>query len=319
MDRPEYNTWLHRIAVLTACVALVPILLGALVTTKDAGMAFPDWPNSDGHNMLFYPWLKSAGAKFLEHGHRLAGIVIGIMSIALAFVAGRSEPRVWVRRMAYGILAAVVAQGILGGQRVLLDQRGLAFVHGSFAALVLALMAGLAVVTSRAWHEASARDARPRFARLGILALVTCLFIFVQYVLGGLLRHRGMALHEHVGFAFVAALMTVWLAISAASSSAPWLRAPAAGLAVLTIGQLALGAGAWVTKFGFGSYVAVYGSPIQDTMRTAHVLCGMFLFVTTVVLAVRIARLHWLSAAPAGSDAASLAFDAPLPLPGGAR
>lgn len=319
MDRPENIPWLHRIAVLTACVALVPILLGALVTTKDAGMAFSDWPNSDGHNMLFYPWLKSAGAKFLEHGHRLAGVVIGIMSVTLAIVAGRSEPRVWVRRLAYGILAAVIAQGILGGQRVLLDQRGLAFVHGSFAALVLALMAGLAVVTSRTWHEITARDNRPGLARLRFLALATCLFVFVQYVLGGLLRHRGMALYEHVGFAFVAALMTVWLAISAAGSGAQWLRAPAAGLAVLTIAQLALGAGAWVTKFGFGGYVAVYGSPIQDTMRTAHVLCGMLLFVTAVVLTVRVARLHSLSAGLSRSDAGTRTFDAPLPLPGGAR
>ena len=58
MSAPSYIPWLHRLAVLTACVALLPILLGALVTTKDAGMAFPDWPSSDGHNMLFYPWLK---------------------------------------------------------------------------------------------------------------------------------------------------------------------------------------------------------------------------------------------------------------------
>lgn len=319
MDRPENNPWLHRIAVLTACVALVPILLGALVTTKDAGMAFSDWPNSDGHNMLFYPWLKSAGAKFLEHGHRLAGVVIGIMSITLAIVAGRSEPRVWVRRLAYGILAAVIAQGILGGQRVLLDQRGLAFVHGSFAALVLALMAGLAVVTSRAWHEASVCDVRPGLVRLRFLALAACFIVFVQYVLGGLLRHRGMALHEHVGFAFVAALMTVWLAISAAASGVLWLRAPATGLAILTIAQLALGAAAWVTKFGFGAYVAIYGSLIQDTMRTAHVLCGMMLFVTAVVLTVRIVRMHWLSAGLATSNATTRTFDAPLPLPGGAR
>jgi cytochrome c oxidase assembly protein subunit 15 len=93
---PE-TRWLHRLAVLTACVALLPILMGALVTTKDAGMAFPDWPSSDGHNMLSYPWLKSAGAKFLEHGHRLAGVLIGLTSMALAVVAWYSEPRRWVR------------------------------------------------------------------------------------------------------------------------------------------------------------------------------------------------------------------------------
>jgi cytochrome c oxidase assembly protein subunit 15 len=300
-------------------MALLPILLGALVTTKDAGMAFPDWPSSDGHNMLFYPWLKSAGAKFLEHAHRLAGITIGITSIVLAIVAFRIEPRAWVRGLACTVLAAVVAQGILGGQRVLLDERKLAFVHGSFAALVLALMAVVAVVTSQGWFDASTRDARARLNRLKILALATCGCIYIQYVLGGLLRHRGMVLYEHLGFAFVVALVTIWLAMSTAASGIAWLRGPAALLALLTIVQLGLGAGAWVTKFGFGGYVAVYGSLVQDVVRTAHVLCGMLLFVTSVVLTVRVARLEWLSHGTSGASTAGPAFGQVLRPAGGAR
>ena len=47
--------------------------------------------------------------------------------------------------------------------------------------------------------------------------------------------------------------------------------------------------------FGFDGYVAVYGSLLQDAERTSHVLCGMLLFVTTVVVTIRIARLLWLS------------------------
>jgi cytochrome c oxidase assembly protein subunit 15 len=286
---------LHRVAVLSACVALLPILVGALVTTKDAGMAFRDWPSSDGYNILLYPWLESAGKKFLEHGHRLAGIIIGLASLALAFVAFRHEPRAWVRWLAYGVLTSVLAQGILGGQRVLLDQRGLAFLHGSFAALVLALMVSVAVVTSRAWHDVARQRDRQPSMRLGLLALATCMCVFAQYVLGGLLRHRGMALHAHLGFALVTTLMVVWFAMSAVATGILWLRAPAGLLALLTIVQLALGAGAWVTKFGFEGYVAIYGSLLQDLVRTSHVLCGMLLFVTTVVLTVRIARLLWLS------------------------
>ena len=298
MDHPVYNPWLHRIAVLTACLALLPILMGALVTTKDAGMAFPDWPSSDGHNMLMYPWLKSAGAKFLEHGHRLAGILIGMASIALAAAAARLEPRAWVRRLTYGVLVAVITQGILGGQRVLLDERGLAFVHGSFAALVLALMASVAVVTSRNWNLASPCSmitGSGNISRLKWLASVTCGCVYIQYLLGGLLRHQGKVLYEHLGFAFVAAVMAIWLAMSTAAVGSPWLRRPALGLALLTVVQLVLGAGAWVTKFGFDGRVAVYGSLEQVVMRTSHVMCGMVLFVTCVVLTVRIARLHSLA------------------------
>lgn len=304
VDQPAYNPWLHRIAILTACIALLPILMGALVTTKDAGMAFADWPRSDGHNMLSYPWLQSAGQKFLEHGHRLAGILIGVVSIVLAITAVRVERRVWVKWLAFGVLAAVITQGLLGGQRVRLDDRGLAFVHGSFAALVLSLMASLAVITSRSWdatvscsHDTiSGKPSHGSLGRLKLLALVTCICVFIQYILGGLLRHQGKVLYEHLGFAFVAAVMVIWLAMAAAASSNAWLRGPAIGLAALTILQLALGAGAWITKFGFNDRVAVYGSLEQVVMRTAHVMCGMLLFVTCVVLAVRIARLQFLSA-----------------------
>lgn len=318
MTDSTYSPGLHRLAVLTASVALIPILMGALVTTKDAGMAFPDWPSSDGQNMFLYPWLKAAGDKFLEHGHRLAGILIGVTSIALAATAWQNERRGWVRWLASGVLMAVIAQGILGGQRVLLDQRGLAFLHGSFAALVLALMASLALVTSRGWFAASARDVRRPLGRLRLLALATCCSVFVQYLLGGLLRHRGMALHEHLGFAFVAALMVVWLAMSAAASGIAWLRVPASVLALLTIVQLALGAGAWVTRFGFGGHVAVVGSVEQIVMRTSHVVCGMSLFVATVILTVRIARLQRLSQVSANREFSAEGFPAPVTLAGGA-
>jgi len=319
MPDAPYSPWLHRLAVLTACVALVPILLGALVTTKDAGMAFRDWPSSDGQNMFLYPWLKAAGDKFLEHGHRLAGILIGITSIALVAVAWTIERRRWVQWLASGVLVAVVGQGILGGQRVLLDERGLAFLHGSFAALVLALMVAVALVTSRGWFGASARDVRQPLGRLRVLAATTCCVVFIQYVLGGLLRHRGMVLYEHLGFAFVAALMTIWLAMSSAASGISWFRGPASALALLTIVQLALGAGAWVSRFGFGGRVAVVGSPEQMLMRTSHVLCGMLLFVTTVVLTIRILRLHHLTRRQDDREFSPASLPAPVSLAGGAR
>jgi heme A synthase len=183
----------------------------------------------------------------------------------------------------------------------------------------MALMATVAVVTSDAWFTIVGTPTRRGLGGLRFLALVTCGCVFLQYVLGGLVRHRGMALYEHLGFAFLTALMVIWLAMLAVASGCSWLRRPASALAILVVVQLGLGAGAWITKFGFGGYVAVYGSLLQDVMRTAHVLCGMILFVTTVVLTVRIARVHHSSRGTAGNQFAGRMFDSGLPLPGGAR
>lgn len=275
-------------------------------------MAFPDWPTSDGHGMFAYPWLKSAGDKFLEHGHRLAGIVIGIASIILCASLAAKDARFWVKALGASVLAGVIVQGLLGGQRVLLESRGLAFVHGSFAALVFAAMGVLAVVTSRKWFEPPHAAERASLRRLQWLALATCGMIFIQYVLGGLLRHQGMALVEHLGFAFVAAFLCICLAMATMNGDEKWLKGPATGLGLLVFAQLALGAGAWVTKFGLGDQVAVYGSPAQVGFRTAHVLGGMLLLLTAVVLTVRISRLHWLRTsglASIGHDAASILSD----------
>src|SRR5690606_13504684 len=143
MQSPYHNPWLHRFAVSTVCVAMITLIAGALVTSKNAGMAFRDWPTSDGQNMLTYPWLGDFARdwdKFLEHGHRLAGMLIGVWSIALAVLVGRLESRRWMRLAAIGVLLGVVAQGVLGGLRVWLDERGLAMLHGAFAACVFSLM-----------------------------------------------------------------------------------------------------------------------------------------------------------------------------------
>lgn len=318
MSSAPHNPWLHRLAVATAGLALLPIVMGALVTTRDAGMAFRDWPTSDGYGMFSYPWLQSVGDKFLEHGHRLAGIAIGLGSIVLCLALAVGERRTWVKWLGGVALGAVVLQGLLGGQRVLLDARGLAFVHGSFAALVFALLAGIATVTGRGWREPGSVPRSASLSRLSVLALVTAICVFVQYVLGGLLRHQGRALHEHLGFAFVVAGMVVWLAMAAAASGIAWLRAPATFLALLTLGQLALGAGAWVTKFGFGDWVAVYGSPTQVVVRTAHVLTGMLFFAATVVLTLRVARVRWLFAHTNAARESFAGMNTSFAVPGGA-
>jgi cytochrome c oxidase assembly protein subunit 15 len=207
MSEPKYHPWLHRFAVITACLAICfPVILGAQTTTKAAGMAFPDWPSSDGYNMLTYPWFLSVGDKFLEHGHRLAGAMIGLVSICLAVSFVRNEPRLWVKTIAVAVLLAVIVQGLLGGNRVLMNDSRLAFAHGMFAALVFGLMVGLAQVTSRGWTESGQVQLDRDPDNLKPWAILLPLIVFGQYFLGGMLRHLGTALFEHMGVAVIALL-----------------------------------------------------------------------------------------------------------------
>lgn len=300
MTTVSSNRWLSRYAALTAVIALLPIGMGALVTTLDAGMAFLDWPTSDGQNMFLYPWLQDFHAnreKFVEHGHRLAGSLIGMFSIGLVVLTLRRESRGWVRTLAVGILSAVVLQGLLGGFRVIADARIAAMVHGLFASLIFSTITLFALVTGLNWMGGgqTARSSVAVPSSLRFLAIANLLAVFSQSLLGGLVRHLGLALHEHLGGAILATVLSVALIASSWKSGHAWLRSAAIGLAVVLLVQLVLGAGAWVTRFGFPmtGYVAVQQAPEQILFRTAHAVAAMFVLMMSVQMTARVLRLNW--------------------------
>jgi cytochrome c oxidase assembly protein subunit 15 len=195
----SYIPSLHRTAQFTAAATLLLIFMGGLVTSHGAGMSVPDWPNSYGYNMFTFPPSKWIGGIFYEHTHRLMGTVVGMLSIALVVIAWMKEPRRWVRWLTVGVLGAVILQGVLGGLRVVLVKLDLAIVHACFAQAFLCLTALVAVVTSRWWIESpnlstNARDGR----RLVGLAVACAVAIYVQLVLGAMMRHyqAGLAIPD---------------------------------------------------------------------------------------------------------------------------
>ncbi len=294
MGRPQiYHPWVHRWAVVTVLVSFLPVTMGALTTTRDAGMAFSDWPTSDGQNMLTYPWLQSAGDKFIEHGHRLAGMLIGLVSLILVWVTFRFERRMLPRALAAVVLVGVIVQGVLGGTRVRLDERVLAMIHGQFAAWVVALMAVLACVTSRAWGQMHVEPARGRASTAFPFVVLLPIAVVVQYTLGGLLRHMHTAMFEHLIFAGIVLLLAVVAALALWRTQVWWLRRSAMQVIGIVCLQLVLGAGAWVTRFGLPQtgFVATAGSQGQVWFRTAHTVGGMLLFASAVVAVVRLSRV----------------------------
>src|SRR5437899_4783931 len=92
------------------------------------------------------------------------------------------------RWLGLAAVVAVVAQGVLGGLRVVLLEDTLAIVHGSLAQAFFGLLSAIAFLTSRA-AERPLRDPGPSLRALTLTAAVV---VYLQIVLGALVTHAGL-------------------------------------------------------------------------------------------------------------------------------
>jgi cytochrome c oxidase assembly protein subunit 15 len=293
-----------------ACATFPLIWVGGLVTTTGAGMAFKDWLTSDGHFMLFYPWLDAEGDKFIEHGHRLLGATAGFLTIALVFACFRSEPRSWVRKYSLIILAGVILQGLLGGMRVVFDKQTIALIHGCTGPAFFALCVGMVIVTSRWWHDAPQIEATPRAKKVLRLAMLTTVLAYVQLVAGAFVRHSPRLTSEAAAVLFQAAVYFHLLLAAALVVHAAMLlwqthrnsieRGRGMVLSFLVMGQILLGASTWLVKYGMPGWAsAIFGDPqfvntaddaLQAGIVTSHVAVGSLILVTALAITLRVAR-----------------------------
>ena len=155
--KPTDNPWPHRVAWGLAVTVFPLIWMGGLVTTYDAGMAVPDWPDTYGYNLFLYPpqsWL-GVWDVFLEHSHRLLGAAVGLASIALALLLVRYDGRRPVGWLGVAAVAGVCLQGTLGGLRVVGGKIHETMICGVAGPLFLALAAGFLAVVAQAAMMAS--------------------------------------------------------------------------------------------------------------------------------------------------------------------
>ena len=191
MIEARYNPTLHRLALLTAAATFPLIFMGGLVTSKQAGMSVPDWPNSYGYNMFLFPPRLWVGGIFYEHTHRLMGTLVGMLSILLAIFAWKFEKRMWVKKLAVSLLITVIIQGTLGGLRVVLAKLHLAIIHACLAQAVFCFAALVAVVTSKWWIETREQSVGDLMGRKLIrLCILSIGIIYGQLIVGALMRHH---------------------------------------------------------------------------------------------------------------------------------
>lgn len=253
------------------------------MTSLDAGMAFPDWPTSNGHLVNPPQWWQHSDMRW-EHGHRLIGWVVGMLATALLVVSWRRGGT--IRVLGLTTFLAIATQGVLGGFRVMEISQPLAMLHGIFGQLCFCVAGVTAFVTSRAWTEAKPAGGIPAGGFLQKLGWFVTVAVLIQLALGAALRHFGgnHALIAHLLWAVVTLLMVGWLAMWVMGLPESVGVLPKLGklLAGLTMIQLLLGGGAFVITMG----VVGEASSMNWLVPTAHVAVGALLLMSSLLISI---------------------------------
>jgi cytochrome c oxidase assembly protein subunit 15 len=167
--------------------------------------------------LFLYPWttwLAGPWDLFVEHGHRLLGATVGMITIGLLAVLWRADERRWIRWLGILALVLVIFQGVLGGMRVRLDEQTLAMLHGCTGPLFFAVTIAMVVFTSTRWRSAHDSLSIVRAGHIRRLAVVTCILVYLQILLGAVVRHVPVAaepatfVHAVRFHLFLAAILT---------------------------------------------------------------------------------------------------------------
>src|SRR5580765_1760697 len=185
---------LHRFAKFVAGCTVLLVLAGSLVTSTASGLSVPDWPTTYGWNMFTFPPSKWVGGILYEHGHRLIASTVGFLTILLAVWLGVSDPRRWMKRLGAAALAAVIAQGVLGGLTVMFFlPAAISTAHAGLAEIFFCITVAIALFTSPGWIEGYTGNVVDD-AGLRRLATATTALIYCQILVGATMRHTGAGL-----------------------------------------------------------------------------------------------------------------------------
>lgn len=254
----------HRFAKLAALATFLLLVIGGTVNPTGSSLACPE-PTIVCDGQLFPPMV---GGVLYEHGHRLAAMTVGFLQIALTLLLARRRPD--MRGLAWLLLGMVIVQGLLGA--ITVQYKLPWFISTGHLLLGMSYFAALIYTAMRTRPGASALELRRHDrvraelggARRWIAA--ACVTVFVQLILGALVRHFGAAMvcldmpacaggrwwpdaavqqvHMiHRGFGVVTAIVTTLAAVAVVRRTRAWpeLRWLALAAPVLVGAQIVLG------------------------------------------------------------------------------
>jgi heme A synthase len=183
----QETRWLARLALITAFLTVLLIVVGAIVRVTDSGLGCgSSWPLCDGK---IIPPLDNLTA-WIEWSHRLFAMLIGVLGLATLVTAWRSK-----RENRFAFIAVVIAallytvQSLLGRQVVVHELRPvLVALHLGTAMLLLAsLLAASVAATYRP-------EKRIQTDSVTLLTYITTVLSLVIILTGALVRGSGATL-----------------------------------------------------------------------------------------------------------------------------
>ncbi len=177
MTAAPQQPWISPLAKCYVALTFALILVGGMVTTSGAGMAFETWPLSDGS--VNPPGWTQHMLKALEHSHRLIATLTAIMTAVLGCALWKN----WIA-LAVGPITGVVA-GIVACKLCPPDAVSVIAGDPKKIAGAIASVVGMTVNVLTFSSVLLARHKGPRTTEQ-ILALAAAWLVSLQAILGGL-------------------------------------------------------------------------------------------------------------------------------------
>ena len=176
-----------RLARASVAATFALLVIGGMVHATGSSLACPDWPLCYGQ---FFPAME--GGVLYEHGHRLVALAVSLLTVALAVTVWRRRRDPAVRVGSLLAVALVLFQASLGALTVIWKLP--LIVSSGHLATSMAFFSLLVWLAWRLAPQSPAGDGAAAPGGVRALAGAAALGVYLQIVLGALVRHTGSGL-----------------------------------------------------------------------------------------------------------------------------